>query len=425
MSQILDAIKGYITPELIALGANKLGETNNGIGKTIGALIPVILGGLADKSQDKTAFNSIFNLISNPNNAKFLDNLGGLIGGGNLAHGDPKDVSGRLMSMLFGNKVGGIIDSVASHAGVNRKSSSSLLGMVGPLIMGYLSKRIAKDGLGATALASLLGTQRNSIRSAIPGALASSLGFANVKEEVRETATASTGGGSSLMKWLLPLLLLAGLAYLVYNMGGCGAQIDSTADKIGDTASEMADKAGDAITNAADKAGDAITDAGDAIGDAVNNLGEFFSRTMACGVELSIPQNGVENKVIAFIEDDSKAVDKETWFNFDRLVFATGKADLDMSKSEEQLKNIAEILKCYPKTKFKIGGYTDNTGSKEVNMKLSQGRANTVTNALVGLGIDKGRLDAEGYGDQHPVASNATEEGRAKNRRIALRVTAK
>ena len=96
-----------------------------------------------------------------------------------------------------------------------------------------------------------------------------------------------------------------------------------------------------------------------------------------------------------------------------------------MTKSEEQLKNIVEILKCYPKAKFKIGGYTDNTGNPEANMKLSQERANTVVSSLVGLGIEAGRLEAEGYGDQHPVASNDTEEGRAQNRRIALRVMEK
>ena len=58
-------------------------------------------------------------------------------------------------------------------------------------------------------------------------------------------------------------------------------------------------------------------------------------------------------------------------------------------------------------------------------MTLSKARAETVMNALTGLGIEKGRLEAEGYGSQHPVADNATEEGRAKNRRIAVRVTKK
>ena len=56
-------------------------------------------------------------------------------------------------------------------------------------------------------------------------------------------------------------------------------------------------------------------------------------------------------------------------------------------------------------------------------MKLSQDRAASVRNELVGLGLAPGRVAAEGYGQQHPVADNSTEAGRAQNRRIALQVT--
>lgn len=73
----------------------------------------------------------------------------------------------------------------------------------------------------------------------------------------------------------------------------------------------------------------------------------------------------------------------------------------------------------------KIGGYTDNTGDPTTNKSLSEARAKNVMDALVSKGVDASRLDTEGYGDQHPVADNSTEEGRAQNRRIALRVTQK
>ena len=72
----------------------------------------------------------------------------------------------------------------------------------------------------------------------------------------------------------------------------------------------------------------------------------------------------------------------------------------------------------------KIGGYTDNTGDPQANLKLSQDRAVAVESAIVALGIADERVAAEGYGEQHPVADNSTE-GARRNRRIALRVTAK
>ena len=149
-----------------------------------------------------------------------------------------------------------------------------------------------------------------------------------------------------------------------------------------------------------------------------------YSKKLGSGFDLTGNANGIESGLVGFIESD-KPVDKETWFNFDRLTFKTGSAELDMDKSKEQLTNIHEILKAFPKVNLKVGGYTDNTGDEAANMKLSQDRANTVVAQLTSMGTDKARLEAEGYGSQHPVGDNATEEGRAQNRRIAVRVTAK
>lgn len=152
-------------------------------------------------------------------------------------------------------------------------------------------------------------------------------------------------------------------------------------------------------------------------------LGTFSIQKLTSGVDLNIPELGIENKLLAFIKSD-KAVDKTTWFDFDRLTFDTGKATLKPA-SQEQLKNIAEILKAYPAVNVKLGGYTDNTGNADSNLKLSQDRANSVRAELEKMGVDKDRLEAEGYGQEHPVASNDSQEGRAQNRRISIRVTKK
>ena len=142
------------------------------------------------------------------------------------------------------------------------------------------------------------------------------------------------------------------------------------------------------------------------------------------GISLKgVDDDGVEANLVTFIKSD-KAVDKTTWFDFDRLTFETGSATLKPA-SQEQLKNVSEVLKAYPNVNVKLGGYTDNTGDANANLKLSNDRAQSVKSELVRMGVSESRLEAEGYGQEHPVASNDTEEGRAQNRRISVRVTKK
>jgi len=156
----------------------------------------------------------------------------------------------------------------------------------------------------------------------------------------------------------------------------------------------------------------------------VEKVGDFFETTLSSGFAIKGAKDGIENKLIAFIQDTGKAVDDTTWFSMDRITFDTDKATLT-PESTVQVTNIAEILKAFPNVKIKIGGYTDNTGDANHNLTLSGGRANTVKNALVAAGIDVSRLEAKGYGSEHPVATNETEEGRQQNRRIDVNVTAK
>lgn len=151
-----------------------------------------------------------------------------------------------------------------------------------------------------------------------------------------------------------------------------------------------------------------------------------FDKALATGFEVKGQATGVESGLIAFLDDAARPVDKTTWFDFDRLTFASGSVALDMEKSKDQLTNIVEILKAYPAAKLKIGGYTDNDGPAAANKKISQQRADAVVKALVDLGVAGDRLEAEGYGPEFPVCpANDTPECKAKNRRIAVRVSAK
>ncbi len=97
--------------------------------------------------------------------------------------------------------------------------------------------------------------------------------------------------------------------------------------------------------------------------------------------------------------------------------FDSGKAVI---KNPEVLDEVVEILKQNPAMTGEVRGYTDNTGTLELNRKLSEARAKSVRDYLVKQGIAPERIRARGFGPAQPVASNDTAEGRAQNRRVEL-----
>jgi hypothetical protein len=88
--------------------------------------------------------------------------------------------------------------------------------------------------------------------------------------------------------------------------------------------------------------------------------------------------------------------------------------------AEARLNAFAQILKAYPDVVADIIGNTDNDGERDRNQRLSEARAAEVVRKLGALGIDERRLTASGVGMDNPIASNATEEGRSRNRRISV-----
>ncbi|GAB4286867.1 MAG: hypothetical protein Kow0068_12490 [Marinilabiliales bacterium] len=103
------------------------------------------------------------------------------------------------------------------------------------------------------------------------------------------------------------------------------------------------------------------------------------------------------------------------------IFFETAKATLK-PESFPELNRTVEFLKNNPKVEIEIAGHTDNVGTEEYNMKLSQARANSVMNYLVSKGIDPSRITAVGYGESRPIAFNTDEEGRQMNRRVEFKV---
>ena len=125
---------------------------------------------------------------------------------------------------------------------------------------------------------------------------------------------------------------------------------------------------------------------------------------------------------LAGLKDGFSGGDLVKALNLMNVYFATGSATIT-GDSMETLRAAADAIKRAPaRTRIEAGGHTDNTGDAAANMTLSQQRAEAVVGKLRELGVADGMLSAKGYGQDKPVASNATEEGKAKNRRMEFTV---
>ncbi len=163
----------------------------------------------------------------------------------------------------------------------------------------------------------------------------------------------------------------------------------------------------------------------DADGNFIYDLGNLREVVLSNGTTLKVGALSSENKIFTFLNDANAKVNTDKskgWITLDRTCFKSGAAEL-LPSSQEQVANIASILKAFPNAKIKMGGYTDNSGSLDTNKKVSTDRANFVKNELVKLGIAAERIIAEGYGPEHPICvTNDTKECKAQNRRVDIRV---
>ncbi|NDK55390.1 OmpA family protein [Pontibacter fetidus] len=420
MADLLESLRGFISPDLIARTSSELGESEPATAKAFGGIVPAVLGGLVNRTSDPGAMGSIFNLIRHSDRGLLADVTNTVPG----ALGSAAPVGNQFLSEIFGNNLGGVSNALSNYAGVKSTSVTAILSYVAPLVLGFLGKKTHDDELDEGGLRNYLNSQKAGIMSALPAGLGSLLGLggagaaataavppierpmhAPVTERVQHTPPPVP---EKKTNWLWPLLLgIGALLLLLFGLRNCDNDKDTETVTTEPVTTEETTVATDTDTMA-------TTDTGAA----------FTEREIPGGVVLNIPPNGIESKLVAFIEDENKAPDKTSWFSFDRLNFDTGSARIQ-PESQEQIDNIAKILKAYPQVNIKIGGYTDNVGQPAANLKLSQERAVAVKAAIEKLGIDASRLEAEGYGEKHPVADNTTEEGRAQNRRIDVLVTKK
>ena len=105
---------------------------------------------------------------------------------------------------------------------------------------------------------------------------------------------------------------------------------------------------------------------------------------------------------------------------FDSGILFPFDSDRLKQKSRSSIQKVADVLEEYPETEVLIQGHTDDIGSEDYNLELSKERAQAVYDYATSLDIDEDRLIVEGVGESVPIASNDTEEGRRKNRRVEV-----
>ncbi|HET8633603.1 MAG TPA: OmpA family protein [Gemmatimonadales bacterium] len=403
-STLLDSFRNLLTPDTISSLASRFGESESSASRGLTGGFGAIMLGLLNRTSDAGAMRDIHGLVTQAatdSDGHAEAGLTSLLGGGTAGVGA---LGSRLLSMVFGGSSAAVSDAVSRTSGIKSSTAASMLSMLAPVVLGLLGRRVRTESLSAEGLTSLLTSEADSIRSAAPAGLASLFGPGAAAPGVRGTVDDEGSRQAGGLGWVWLAVAAAVILGIIWFASRTNGPVNERM----------------AMDTTMAPAG-ARSDSADVQAYSPRANGNV---TLPNGTRLSVPDTSLEARVVAFINDTNAKPDKETWFNFDRLRFETGSATL-APESHGQLRNLAAILTAYPDVHAKVGGYTDSTGNDTANKTLSENRARNVMDQLVALGINKGRLESEGYGEEHPVASNATEAGRAQNRRIALRITEK
>lgn len=437
---IIDLIKGQLGSALVTQAASQLGESESGISKAIGGLLPAIVGGLANNSDNPAVLDAITGAPSQG----VLGNLLGLASGNTWVQ--------SLLASIFGDKLSGLVNSIATYAGISNHSSASLLNLVTGATVGSVGKYAADNNLDQSGVSSLLNDQKGIVSSLLPAGLslaslnvgdwAKGYKFDNDNDTIKTTPTpplsnptqheekkidvtrsvadggtfpdrSTTSDGGSIWKWLLPVLLLIAASYFLWKQ--CNKKETTTTTAV---------------------AGDSLNTTNDSSSSMQNDTATTMTTTKADenidlnGTSLKGYKGGMEDNMINFLKSGSyaNAADdaalKDNWYNFDHVNFKMGSAKELEASSQGQLENLVAILKAYPDAKIKIGGYTDKVGNEAANVKLSGERATYIKDWLAKQGVGAQVTGADGYGSKFAtVDAAATNEERAVDRKMAVRFT--
>ena len=401
-SSILDTLTRSLGSAAFAKASATYGESEPAVTKAFTVAVASVMAPLVARAGDMQFIRTLLGMVREvPADVTLLDEPDRLFNRPARAVEETGPIA-MLRSLVFAGNPQTITSAISKASGVKPATAASLFAVALPTVLGYLSRLVTRENLDAAGLGRRLTAERTPLVAVLPANLSSLLSTdedparlgvpaaagvrdANDRTTVEPTRKASgLSSGTSLNTWI------AAAVFAMLALGALYALLGRQ-------------------TRGTEGTPGAIGTAG------------YLARVLPDGTSLRFPAESTEAKLLGFVETKAP-VERETWYEFDRITFETESATL-RPQSREQLANVAAILKAYPPVRIKIGGYTDNSGDAAANLRLSQARAESVMNGLRDMGVTTSRLEAEGYGDQHPVADNGTAEGRARNRRVALRVT--
>lgn len=386
---LLDSLKSCFSPELIRGASSLIGAPESSTRQALHAAAPTMLGGLTNMASSNEGASTLTNILHDGDYHAVLDDPGSLFAGGSKTS-SMMSVGQQLVGKVFGNRSSSIAESIGRSSGLSGSSASSLLSLVAPLAFGVVGKQALAGGLNASGLRSMLIGQKDQFTAAMPSGM-SQIMSGGARPELLNTAPSpvelTRRTESDTRKWL-PLLLvaLAALGLWLFARGR--------------------------MHHAANLTNQAVT----------NTTNALSNIPLPGGTNLSVPQGSMNYNLAHYLGDAAQGTPRT--FTFDHLNFETGTTQLT-ADSTQTVQNLTSIMKAYPNARFQISGYTDNTGSAQANQTLSQQRAEAVRSMLINNGVSGDRISAAGFGEQNPIASNDTDEGRARNRRTELTVTQK
>jgi OmpA-OmpF porin, OOP family len=377
---LIDLAKDYLTPDVVSKLAGVVGESPAATQRAMGAIVPSLAGIACNQASSPGGASKILGLLNTSGlDSSLLNNFSGALSGGSATEGLLKTGS-SLLSGLLGDKVGAVANVIANASGIQAFSATKLLSMAAPLLFGLLGKQVTSGAVSAASLPSLLASHRDTILQMAPAGLAGALGLNSNSNLCGAAAPLPVPPvvplekkGFPIWGWLLPLVAIIA-AFLGWR--ACSAQGPKLA-----------------------------------------------SITLPCGTVLSVEEGTFNFNLATFL---MKGPDSELpkTFVFDHLNFDSATTRLT-PESNSTVTNLIAIMKCYPTMQVRLEGHTDSTGDATANKQLSVDRANAIRDLLVTAGVDTSRITTAGYGADKPIASNDTEEGRARNRRTELVVVSK